>query len=117
MKKEIELTEEELAIGMWVYIYLYLKNTTRTDLSVDDLKLSYLKRHGYICEWKYHCLLCHRYMFAGDCSDCPLLKKEGKYCGVDGSSFDRVVLYGADREKAIQGAEKILEVMIEEARI
>lgn len=109
--KRIKLTEEQIAIGMWVYIYLTIKARKNPAGSIWYLKTRYLA--GRDVHWFNNCILCERY----GCDSCPLsLKDNHKKCNVD-SYYDKARDYLIDsehRRKALIATRKILCVMIEE---
>lgn len=123
MKKRIKLTDEELAIGMWVYIYLEISKELKADdvyllvRSVNIFKRRYLKAHGLGEYYWYNCcLLCQRYLKEGEKCKCPL-SEDGKDCG-DGSLYKKASLYYVDRryqEEAIEACKEIIKIMIKEA--
>lgn len=68
MEKRIDLTEKELAIGMWLYIK---RNISRDDLIiVPHLKDVYLRAYKMLSKWNNTCILCEKYNNV--CPKCPL---------------------------------------------
>lgn len=124
MKKRIELTDKELAIGMWVYICLYIEsyNIMSSDTighaMIATLKRVWLEKH-YIKSftvsedfyWEHDCYLCHKH-WKNNCLSCPL-----RQCGI-GSLYDEVTDYYRNKDyqiKALRCAKTILSVIQEEA--
>lgn len=131
MKKRIKLTDKELAIGMWVYICLYIETYDRASsdkLRIASLKRRWLERHykasctvtteSYYKAsdtvttepyWEHDCWLCYKY-WKGDCLCCPL-----RTCGTD-SLYEGVTEYRYDEEsqaKALTFAKRILNIIAE----
>lgn len=119
MKKRIKLTDKELAIGMWVYICLYIESYNdeyEGHEYISSLKRRWLEEHykinytiGKASYWENNCWLCNKY-WLDHCSDCPLIK-----CGMD-SLYDKVTDYYLNKDyqiKALKCAKKILNVMQE----
>lgn len=120
MKKTINLTDGELAIGMWIYVYNYIAGAdiSYPQVSVTSLKLKYLEKHGKGRHYWYNvCLLCQRYCNEGGKCECPL-SENGLDCGI-GSSWLKVCDYfysEKHRQEALEVCEKIINIMIVETR-
>lgn len=125
----VKMTEGELALGMWIYVYLFIYNfkTTPTNReiapSLTQLKFEYLRAHGFSPDnWKNACLLCQRYENSGEngnCSCCPL-SEDGLVCSV-GSAWYRTTQYAGDpkyhyKEDALEAVKYIIKVMFEEVK-
>lgn len=80
-KKRIKLTDEELALGSWLYVILHIANDENFD-EIWNCKGNYLQAHN-VYSWKNNCLYCHKY-FDYNCCDCPLKDAEIK----EGMKFD-----------------------------
>lgn len=119
MKKRINLTDKELAIGMWIYVYNYIASAdiSTPQASVTNLKVKYLNEHykGRFY-WYNACLLCQRYINEGGNCSCPL-SEGGKDCGI-GSTWLKVCDYfysEKNRQEALEACKKIINIMIAEA--
>ena len=117
MKKRINLTDGELAVGIWTYILLFVENwhgEPNYATSIPSLKLGYLLSHGRDYDhWVNDCYLCNKYCIEGRCTrKCPL-NKDGSCCGI-GSAWWRACTYPYNKDKAIEAIKKILEVTIKE---
>ena len=120
--RRVKMTETQLAVGMWVYIYPYVSTYTKAKEignsdyynSISDLKERYLRTHGYGHIWKNSCLLCNRYFYYSNCTSCPL-SEGGKDCDT-GSSWQKATLYRryGYRRKALYAIKKIMNVMLRE---
>lgn len=119
MKKRIKLTDKELAIGMWVYIYLYIESYDCTSFDtvwVASLKQRWLEKHyikSYTASedfyWEHDCWLCHKY-WNGNCLCCPL-----RTCGTY-SLYDGVTYYYRNKDyqnNALEYAKRILSIIQE----
>lgn len=121
MKKRINLTDGELAVGMWLYIKERIKNEDlRTEAEcITNMKLQYLKAHGKTGNYWYNlCLLCQRYMTEGYHTKCKCPLAEGGLCCSIGSSWWIVACYAKGeeyRQKALKACDKIIEIMKKEA--
>jgi hypothetical protein len=122
MKKRIKLTDEELAIGMWVFIYLKIKAYNRNKdqgVSITNWKHLWLKEHGLGEDYWYNgCLLCQRYMNERHRCKCPL-SEGGLDCG-EGSLYLCVLRYyyrdnPDSKKQALEACKEIIKIMIEEA--
>ena len=118
MKKRINLTDGELAVGMWTYILLFVENWHGSRVrapSIAGLKLKYLLSHGKDYDyWENDCYLCNKYSIEGRCTcKCPL-NKDGSRCGV-GSTWWRACEYSFNKGGAIEAIKEILEIMKKEA--
>ena len=114
--KRIKLTDEQIAIGMWVYIYLNIKYYREGEhaYSVAYLKLRYLD--GRDVHWMNSCLLCQRY---DTCNVCPLFHKDNHNKCSHNSYYDKACSYFLSekhRRRGLISAKKILQVMIEEEK-
>ena len=119
-RKRINPTDEELAIGMWVYLYLKID---AFDVDKDEAesvirwKFNYLEEHGILPEhWYNACLLCQRYINEGGTCNCPL-SEGGLDCGYE-STYNKVVAYYINehnKKKALEACKKIIGIMIKEA--
>lgn len=117
MKKRIKLTDKELAIGMWVYICLYIESYNdklEEHETIVYLKKKWLEKHykksykvsPFFC-WEHDCYLCSKYL-KSNCLACPLGN-----CGV-WSLYEGVTEYYYNKEyqnKALGCAKKILGVI------
>lgn len=116
MNKRIKLTDEELAIGMWVYIYLKISEYEKDSGSyVVGWKAEYLMAHRKAHAWRNNCLLCSRHFDVHGCK-CPL-SEDGKDCG-EGSTYETVHLYYMDKShkaQALKACKRIIGIMIKEA--
>jgi len=116
--KRIKLTDEELAIGMWVYIYLkiYEVEGNTGGNRISGWKFEYLKAHNLGRYYWYNgCLLCQRYINEHGACECPL-NVDGDSCG-EGSIYDRVLQYhsgGQYRKNALWACKEIIKVMLKE---
>lgn len=122
----VKMSEGELALGMWVYIYLFIDNFKPTSVnselvpSITQLKFDYLRAHGFSPDnWRNACLLCQRHEYNGACIDCPL-SEDGIDCGV-GSAWFRATQYASYpnenfREDALDAVRYIIKVMFEEVK-
>ena len=117
MNKRIKLTDEELAIGMWVYIYLKISEYEKDSGSyVVGWKTEYLRAHGKAHAWRNNCLLCSRYYSIFSTCNCPL-SEDGKNCG-EGSTYESVHLYymtKSHKAQALKACKRIIGIMIKEA--
>lgn len=120
MKKRIKLTDKELAIGMWVYICLYIESYAvnfEKPKAIVSLKRRWLEEHdresytNFVAPyWMHDCWLCDKYWEHG-CMHCPLGK-----CG-RGSLYDKVIKFYHSKNKQIKALEcskKILNVILAE---
>lgn len=120
MKKRIKLTDKELAIGMWVYICLYIESYTdklEEHEAIVTLKRVWLEKHYIksftVCEdfyWEHDCWLCHKY-WNGNCLGCPLKKCDR------GSIYEGVTEYYLNKESqnnALEYAKRILGIIQKE---
>ena len=116
MKKRIKLTDVELAIGMWVYIYLKISESgsdSRSNLCV--WKKDYLFLHGKEDYWRNDCLLCERHFRAFTTCRCPL-SEDGTDCGM-GSTYESAYKYfdsKSHRKRALEACKRIIKVLQEE---
>ena len=121
MKKRINLTDGELAVGMWLYIKERIKTAEQNTeaLAITDMKIQYLKEHGKkVNYWYNYCLLCQRYMVEGYNTKCKCPLSEGGLCCSVGSSWWIVTVYSHSeehRQRALKACDKIIEVMKKEA--
>lgn len=123
MKKRINLTDGELAVGMWLYIKEKIKvaELNTESLAITDMKIQYLKEHGKARDyWYNYCLLCQRYMSEGynETCNCPLF--EGGLCCSIGSSWWIVTCYATSeehRQRALKACDKIIRIMEREAEV
>ena len=123
MKKRINLTDGELAVGMWLYIKERIKSEDlRTEAEVEcitKMKIQYLRAHGKGKNYWYNlCLLCQRYIKEGYNTECKCPLSEGGLCCSVGSSWWAVVCYTNSeehRQRALKACDKIIEIMKKEA--
>ena len=118
MKKRIKLTDKELAIGMWVYICLYIESydpkSFDSRLPIVILKKKWMEKHykkSYTGNpefyWHHDCWLCNKY-WKDNCLHCPLGR-----CA-ESSLYESVTLYyqsKAKQTKALSCAKHILNVI------
>ncbi len=121
----VKMTEDELALGMWIYVYLFIYNFKPTPInretapSISELKFDYLRAHGFSpANWNNACLLCQRYEKEA-CVNCPL-SEDGLDCG-EGSAWYRATLYASNpnenvREDVLDAVKYIIKVMFEEVK-
>ncbi len=121
-KKRLHLTDEELALGSWLYVILHIANDKDFDHIV-ECKGDYLYTHGIYC-WDNNCLYCARYYYF-KCTNCPLKDAEIKegmkfedWCGCYNSSwYDNVIHPNRYSQKERIGfALKICEVFAKELK-
>lgn len=121
-KKRIKLTDEELALGSWLYVILHIANDKNFD-TIYECKRNYLQVHN-IYDWKNMCLYCNKYYRYG-CVSCPLKDAEIKegmkfddWCGCYNSSwYDNVIRPNCYNQKErIRYALKICEVFAKELK-
>lgn len=121
MKKRINLTDGELAVGMWLYVKERIKNEDlRTEAEcITNMKIQYLKEHGKGKDYWYNlCLLCQRYITEGYGTKCKCPLSEGGLCCSIGSSWWIVACYANSeehRQKALKACDKIIKIMKKEA--
>lgn len=119
-RKRIKLTDKELAIGMWVYICLYIESYDHTSSELKwivNVKKEWLKKHykkSYTVSpefyWEHDCYLCHKH-WKDNCLRCPLGK-----CST-GSLYEGVAYYfdsKVKQVKALECAKRILNVIAKE---
>lgn len=121
-KKRIKLTDEELALGSWLYVILHIANDENFD-EIHYCKGNYLRTHDKY-SWKNNCLYCEKY-YNYRCSQCPLKDAEIKegiefydWCGCDDDSwYDNLIYtkYYSQKER-IGYALKICEVFAKELK-
>ena len=120
MKKRIDLTDSQLAIAMWVYIYLriseYDVESADCATTITGMKEHFLEEHFRYRLWHGTCLLCARYYrnLPAHCV-CPL--SEGGLDCMRGSSYWHVTRYYLTTEtkaRALTSCKKIIEIMIKE---
>ena len=123
MKKRINLTDGELAVGMWLYIKERIKSAnlcTEAD-SITSMKIQYLQEHGKGSKyWYNYCLLCQRYMSEGYNEKCKCPLSEGGLCCSIGSSWWVVTCYAHNevhRQGALKACDKIIKIMEREAEV
>ena len=119
--KRIKLTDEELAIAMWVYIYFKIASFNVLEdntVAITKWKFDFLRAHGYGKDYWYNaCLLCQRYCNEVRKCKCPL-SENGLDCGYD-SSYGKVTRYYINEwtnKEALKSCKKIIKVMVREAR-
>lgn len=123
-KKRVHLTNEELALGSWLYVILHIANDENFD-TIYECKRNYLQTHN-IYDWKNMCLYCNKY-FHYACVSCPLKdaeKKEGMkfddidWCGCDSFTwYDNVIHPNCySQKKRIGYALKICEIFAKELK-
>lgn len=119
-RKRIELTDKELALGMWLYIAL---NVARKE----EVKIPYIKKWYLACHnknrdyWLNGCYLCEKYKgsLTGSCNKCPLRKAQGlkpTECGCSGRTwYGRVCSFYTSKEEKLSCCCKIIDIMRREA--
>lgn len=124
MRNRIKLTEDEIALGSWLYVILCIANNPNRNLR--NVKELYQKAHD-IC-WRNACLFCERYQdnfLRHPCIKCPLYRAElacGEDIGPDyGYGCDEGSWYNTVRipyntEKRIRAALNICEVFAQELK-
>lgn len=119
-KKRIDLTDSQLAIAMWVYIYLriseYDVKSADYATTITGMKEHFLEEHSRDNLWHGNCLLCERYYrdLPERCA-CPL-SEGGRDC-MAGSSYEYVARYHYTAEtkaRAMTSCKKIIKIMIKE---
>ena len=123
MKKRIKLTDKELAIGMWIYIILYIESydiESEGYKAICKLKGRWLEKHNKVSHtrnldfyWVHNCWLCHKYWY-GDCLGCPLGSCD------TGSLYDSVMKYYYNdkrQAKALECAKRILNIILAEKEV
>lgn len=118
------MTEGELAVKMWEYVYQTIKEYAPNPFdnskakSVHEIKSDFLRYEGYgEYYWYNSCLLCNRYINEKGKCPCPL-SEDGLDCGI-GSSWLDVTRYYIDntcKRKALRACKKILGIMRKEAK-
>ena len=124
MKKRIKLTDKELAIGMWVYICLFIESYDTEDAErelIVKLKQNWLLAHGVKSyrinldyKWRNDCYFCEKYYYNTTCRNCPL-----QSC-TTGSLYDSVIEYYHNKDKqskALECAKRILNVILAEKEV
>ncbi len=119
MKKRIKLTDKELAIGMWVYICLYIESYDSKSSEaklIAMLKKEWMEKHykaSYVVSvdfyWYHDCWLCSN-NGQNPCLSCPLGS-----CGNGDSLYEGVTKYYHDdikRVKALVCAKRILDTIV-----
>ena len=116
--KRIELTDTELALGMWLYITLNVAMK-------EEVNIPYIKRWYLACHnksktyWEKNCYLCEKYMSNTDCHKCPLRKAQGlkpTECGCsDKTWYGKICSYYTTKEERLSSCCKIIDVMRREA--
>ena len=119
--KRIELTDAELALGMWLYITL----TVAMKDEVNMVNIPYIKRWYLACHnksknyWINGCYLCEKYMSNTNCHRCPLRKAQGlklTQCGCsDKTWYGKLCSYYPTKEEKLYCCCKIIDVMRREA--
>lgn len=118
MKKRIKLTDEDLAVSMWVYIYLKISEYVIGTDSMSDIcgwKVKYLRAHKKENYWRNNCLLCSRYYNKISECVCPLSEDETD-CG-EGSIYESVLRYYKSenhKSRALKACKRIIQVLLEE---
>ena len=123
-KKRIKLTDEELALGSWLYVILHIANNENFD-KIHICKGNYLRVHDKY-GWRNNCLYCQKY-FYDKCSHCPLKDAEIKegmkfddtdWCGCDSFTwYDNIIHPNCYNQKERIGyALKICEVFTKELK-
>ena len=116
--KRLELTDTELALGMWLYITLNVAIK-------EEINLPYLKRWYLVCHnkdrfyWEKGCYLCEKYANDIGCRKCPLRKAQGlkpTECGCSaGTWYSTICSYYSTKEERLSCCCKIIDVMRKEA--
>lgn len=114
--KRLELTDTELALGMWLYITLNVARTNNNELAIPYLKRWYLGCHNkdrYY--WESGCYLCEKYANDIGCRKCPLHKAQGLKpiqggCS-SGTWYDKICSYFTPKEEKLSYCCKIVDVM------
>ena len=119
MKKRMNLTEKELAIGMWLYVKSRIhtfKNIAIHHSDIMSLKYDYIQEHDTIADWPSYCILCKRHNKV--CPECPLGS-----CGLEDKTLWAVVtncVYDANAkayvspftlEERLEACDKIIEAI------
>lgn len=118
MKKRIKLTDKELAISMWVYIYLKISEYVIGTDSMSDIcgwKVRYLRAHKKENYWRNNCLLCSLHYNTISKCECPL-SENGKDCG-EGSTYESVCRYyksKSHKAQALKACKRIIQVLLED---
>lgn len=119
--KRLELTDAELALGMWLYITL----TVAMKDEVNMVNIPYIKQWYLACHnknktyWANSCYLCEKYMSNANCHRCPLHKAEGlkpteRGCS-DKTWYGKLCSYYSTKEEKLSCCCKIIDVMRREA--
>lgn len=118
MKKRMKLTEKELAIGMWLYIKLIIKEYNEyTPTFITCVKYHYLTEHDCCDVWLNDCILCDIYP---NCKVCPLhtcyMRQSGLYqkaCGFTLSNYHDAskISHKYCRKTRMKACDKIIEII------
>ena len=112
--KRIELTDTELALGMWLYISL---NVARKE----EVNLPYIKQWYLACHnkdkdyWEKSCYLCEKYANGTVCCKCPLHKAQElkpTECGCSSATwYGKICSFYTSKEEKLSCCCKIVDVM------
>lgn len=115
MKKRMNLTEKELAIGMWLYIKLCITYTYKSTIPM-IIEESYLDEHDMRGKWRYSYILCSKHDHV--CSRCPLGSCSDNYKTfwsiVINSVYDNNVgayMFSFTLEERLEACDKIIEAI------
>lgn len=112
MENRMELTEKQLAIGMWLYVKMHIPQWDNIPL----LKHKYLDKHHAVDKWKNNCILCSMHKLG--CSECPLGSCNNYYdtlwSRVVNGMFcagTRKVVHPFTLEERLEACDKIIEAI------
>lgn len=125
MKKRIELNDNEVGLGSWLYTTWLMINDDMFD-EIWEAKHKYQKEHGRE-NWRNACLFCQQNYKPEEytqCEECPLTKAQKKaglivddQDGCDeGSWYDKICFASSTHEERIKASINICRVMAEELK-